>query len=361
MATINLDGKGRSGGRGSIAVLLAPEFLSGDGYSESWGSASLSPIKSQRNLSGTSVSSGTATVRRTMVLFGQGLSESFGQATGFQIVGELVEFDDGEGYSESDGLAQPGYLIELQLEGISVGEGVVTHIKFNPLVIIGGSGLSSGRGEGEWQFLMPLLRDPEQNEIRGAINLVRNPSLENIDRGLTDWAVINATHAISDLAAREGERSDLVQFTLGQTNSSVAVRSQASLMTVGKIYIGSVHLSGLATLIHTRLKATYTDGTTQEEVGTVDEVLSIDTAEDEWVRVFSPVLVADGGKILNYLQVYVWQDTALDELVYVDAAMIEDITLSGSPSEYVDGDMPGGSWTGIPGYSVSFRDPVVIE
>ena len=110
---------------------------------------------------------------------------------------------------------------------------------------------------------LPLLREPLETEVRGTVNLVRNPSLEYA--GLLDWSgSAGATVALDTSDPWDGSTAAVYTIAAGTGVSEILVKSRESLGIAGvRSWIGSVMAKGTALDVRPFLRFTYSDATTE--------------------------------------------------------------------------------------------------
>jgi hypothetical protein len=230
-----------------------------------------------------------------------------------------------------------------------------------PALRLGLPGLSvGGVGAVAADFIpaLPAIREPAWNELRGTVNLVRNPSLENSAVGMTDWGGAGVTVARTTDHAWHGLAAAEAVFASGTADRRLSVRSQAGLGFTGGVplaVVGAISLLGTLDKIELRLEVTYSDATSAIIAGDLFDLAA--TGED-WVRVSTPVLETNPAKSVSLFTLYVWRPAVLSApvTIWADGAQIE-IATGGEATPFAAGDMGEHyAWLGAEGLSMSHRE-----
>jgi hypothetical protein len=347
MATHLLRGTGFSGAKGSLR-LLTPEFLSGDGYAANHGIAGiLAPAKILKgSASSTSTGAGTIAFRIPVTGEGYALSASAGQ-TGYEI-----EFE-GEAYALSSGhLGRRFYPLEIpSFLDTSEASGTGAVVLSMPLT---GAGYAAHGAEGGLGFAMPDLPDPTEFQVRGTINLVRNPSVEYDEIGLRDWSAgVGVAIARTDEDAWDGNFSVRGDVEVGVLDPEIVVVSQSGLgIDRDAAWVGSFAMHADLTRVVTTLRFLYTDAT--DEYGEWTEVVP----DPEWHLVTTGSMRHDTARVLDRVDLIIATPQEVDPTtIFLDGAQIEE-DRGENVTPYADGDQgEGHTWSGTPGFSPSVRNP----
>lgn len=371
MAIISLAGYDRSAGIDSLSVIQSPIILSGDDFSVS--SDSLSRIGQGVIFGGVdSATSGDTLTNLTFILGIDGSDESYGEDFWLSPppLGNFFDYSGGadigqigfikllggtDASSGADSLTSWGNTIFLDGTDASVATDELTVLKG---ITFYGSDSSEGEDWGELGFVMPFLRDPYENEVRGTINLIRNPSLEYDEIGMADW-ISEAGIVLyqSSAAAWDGLQSAYAEVDAGAGTLEIVVSSQRGLYLSGILYwIGSFALEGDAPSVDYFLRITYTDASTED-----GDVKTVVPATD-WVPLATETVPSDPAKFIDWIDLVlqVAQDSA-DTILHIDGAQIEEDKAGGN-TPVATGDMGAGyAWYGTPGFSVSIRYPALAS
>jgi hypothetical protein len=355
MPTIDLVGlTDRAGGTDSLDLLLAPIFLAGDDDALNGDSlAGLGPAAILRGLT-----DGGVTTDAGLVV--------------------IIHALDGSDAASSDDDAQTGYVLEVggtdAASGadvaISIGETIETEAGTDAAVSddlgqltltmnLAGSDAAASTDWGEFAFVMPVLRDPTETEVRGTVNLVRNPSLEYEVSDLMDWdAESGITIERSDDDAWDGDWSVLATVDNGAAEPAISVRSVSGLaIDRAATWVGSVALQGDAAAVTIFLRLTYSDASTANTEAT--EVVPTAT----WIRYGTIPEDHDPAKTLSRIELMlvVPQLVVDEQALWLDAAQIEE-DRGENATPYADGDRGDGyRWVGTPGFSASVREPLEAD
>lgn len=133
------------------------------------------------------------------------------------------------------------------------------------LMTLLGSGVSlaAATTEATPAGILPIVRAPIGDEAPGTVNLVRNPSLEYADVGLTDWTA-DAGIALTrvETAGWAGVASAALAVASGGSEPAVAIATQSNLgVSRAASWVGSVEINGDAPEVRLWLRFRYTDAT----------------------------------------------------------------------------------------------------
>ena len=214
-------------------------------------------------------------------------------------------------------------------------------------------------------FVLPYLSPPAADELPGALNLVRNPSLEYDVAGLTDWDTSGdcAIQVEVEQPAWHGAASVAAVYTGA---GAVTVTSQRGLGLTGPVtFAASIAVQAPSTDLTLTLRAFLADGseTTGEAAvytGTTRLYLEDGTLVEEvpvtgWYTAQAvPVAVAAGATVDRVVLEVAASSMAT---VRLDAAQVQ-LDTGSRATAFVSGDLGDGyQWGGIVGLSVSLRQP----
>jgi hypothetical protein len=221
--------------------------------------------------------------------------------------------------------------------------------------------IGAGAVTADFAPFLPSIREPEWNEMRGTINLVRNASVENTSVGLLDWAGVNgATIAADSAVSWHGLRSVQVTYPNAGSDARVTVRSQRGLGITGQLntaMVGSFSALGSLTQVQARLVATYTDATTDTATGDLFDLAAV----TDWARIATPSVPLNAAKTLDYLTLDLTHPVAGSTTVLnIDGAQIEQDRGEGA-TPFAWGDMGASyAWLGPAGLSMSLRETMAV-
>lgn len=209
---------------------------------------------------------------------------------------------------------------------------------------------------------IPLVREPVGDELRGTVNLARNPSLEYDEVDLADWSA-EADIALTRTSAAEawaGTYSGRAAVAAGAGTPAVIVASQGGLLQTGygRRWVASAALRGDADAVSLVLSLVYSDATTDESDPVLIDAAAERPLNDSWWRYATEVWDQDPTKTLMRLDLLaeVPQHATEERILRIDGVQFEE-AVSGGATTYVDGDQGDGYvWTGAPGFSMSVRE-----
>lgn len=150
------------------------------------------------------------------------------------------------------------------------------------------------------QALIPTLREPLPGEVAGAVNLVRNPSVET---DLTDWSAdVGVTLARDGAEAWAGDWAALATYpaTVAMAAIHVATVREIGDAAAMAAAIGSIAAKNDVPGLALRLTAQYQDASNASVLGAF-----ADAAAADWARLASEALMLDPAKTLDSLTVSV--------------------------------------------------------
>lgn len=226
-----------------------------------------------------------------------------------------------------------------------------------------GSSSSADLSDG---FVLPIPLFPASNQAPGAVNLVRNPSLEYPVAGLTDWdSSGDVVIALDSALSWHGAVS--VEAVYGGTGEVTVVTQRQLGIVAPAMFCASIMILAPAISVSLSLSATLADGTTvtggiaeqsglsrtYTDAGVVDEEIAI----TDWYMAQPGALVVESGTV-DSLTLHVAATTTAT--VLLDAVQVQQDDGS-RVATFVSGDLGAGySWHGIEGLSVSVRQPLEV-
>lgn len=193
----------------------------------------------------------------------------------------------------------------------------------------------------------------------GTINVIRNPSLENDEAGLTDWSADAGIDLVRDNTdAWAGNWSAFGTVAAGAGVPAIVVLSQPGLFqqSLATYWTGSISGMGTAAQVNVTLRAYYTTGLPDETLPADGDTEDIIVPTADWIRWTTDTLLADPTRVLDHLALVIAvPQEAGDVTIRLDGAQIEP-SATGGVSPYTDGDQGvGNEWLGAPGFSMSIR------
>lgn len=373
MATVTVSGYDRSGAIDALAFMPNIAVVSGedDALSADWftrlnPAVMLDGVDETQNFDAFSrfalglaltgedtADSGDAWVGRVLTfgaLVDVASSDDIGQT------GTVILVDGTEAAASDDVLVSTGVSVDVAGDDAALSEDVVLSLAGLDLA---GEDMAASDDLGELGVIIPFVREPVGTELRGAVNLARNPNVQYAFAGLTDWtsdADITLDRN-ADVEAWVGVESVEATIDAGAGTPEITVASQDALLQegFGRRWVAAIQLLDEFDVIaplDLLLRLTYTDATSDDGSATTVDVT------DEWLRYATEPVEQDAAKVLDRLDlvVAVPQDAVDPLALRLGAVQFEEVS-EGGATAYTDGDLGDGSWwTGTPGLSMSVRD-----